>query len=237
MRSPTHFQVAYDAALCFPFSGVYKGSGPRPKYGERVDYQHIPERYMQSITVEKGIQTCTYQAQLLHPDFPRPLNVVILVKTNLTTHAWAHTILFSSDLTLSADHMVTYYSLRFQLEFNFRDAKQFWGLEDFMNVEKTAVTNAANLSLFTVNVVQLIMSGFRKNDPDFRVLDLKAYYRGCKYATELIKMLPQNPILFLLPGSSRESPLWDVSIPQKRLFLHYNRVEGGYIWQSFTNMM
>lgn len=186
-------KLRHDAALCFPFSGEYKGSGPHPKYGERVDYQHIPESYLKSTTVKKGIQTCTYQAQLLHPDFPSPLNVVILVKTNLTTHAWAHVILFSSDLALSAEQMITYYSLRFQLEFNFRDAKQFWGLEDFMNIEKTAVTNAANLSLFMVNVVQLLMSEFRQADPDFSVLDLKAYYRGVKYATELIKMLPQKP--------------------------------------------
>ncbi len=62
-----------------------------------------------------------------------------------------------------------------------------------MNVEKTAVTNAANLSLFMVNVAQLLLSEFRQTDPDFSVLDLKAFYRGCKYATELIKMLPQKP--------------------------------------------
>jgi putative transposase len=37
------------------------------------------------------------------------------------------------------------------------------------------------------------MSEFRQTDPDFSVLDLKAFYRGCKYATELIKMLPQKP--------------------------------------------
>ena len=37
------------------------------------------------------------------------------------------------------------------------------------------------------------MGKFRQSDPDFSVLDLKAYYRGCKYATELIKMLPQKP--------------------------------------------
>jgi len=153
----------------------------------------MPDTYLKSTTVAKGIQTCIHQAQLLHPDFPDPLNVVILVKTNLTSGAWAHVILFSSDRSLSADQMMTYYSLRFQLEFNFRDAKQFWGLEDFMNVEKTAVTNAANLSLFMVNVTQLLMSEFRQTDPDFGVLDLKAHYRGCKYATELIKMLPQKP--------------------------------------------
>ena len=37
------------------------------------------------------------------------------------------------------------------IEFNFRDAKQHWGLEDFMNVTPTGVTKAANLSLFMVN--------------------------------------------------------------------------------------
>ncbi len=65
-------------------------------------------------------------------------------------------------------------------------------MEDFINVEKTAVTNAANLSLFMVNLAQLLMSEFRQTDPDFSVLDLKAHYRWSKYATELIKMLPQK---------------------------------------------
>jgi len=28
------------------------------------------------------------------------------------------------------DKLIDYYQLRFQIEFNFRDAKQYWGLED-----------------------------------------------------------------------------------------------------------
>ena len=93
-----------DAALCFAFSGEYKGRGPHPKYGDRVDYQHIPEKYLKWTSVAEGIQTRIYQAQLLHPDFPDPLNVVIIVKTNLNTNAWTHDILFSSDLSLSYDN-------------------------------------------------------------------------------------------------------------------------------------
>jgi putative transposase len=178
-----------DAALWFPWDG----KGRRRKYGKRVDYAHIPEKYLKSTTVKDGIQTCTYQAQLLHKDFPVLLNVVILVKKNLATQAWAHVILFSSDLELSCENLVDYYCLRFQIEFNFRDAKQFWGLEDFMNVNPTAVTNAANLSLFMVNLSQLLMCDFRQTDPDFGVLDLKSYYRGYKYATEMLKILPQKP--------------------------------------------
>jgi putative transposase len=191
-------KLRWDAALCFPFNGEYKGRGPHPKYGDRVEYQHLPEKHLKSTTVAEGIQTCVYQVQLLHPDFPDPLNVVIIVKTNLMTNTWAHVILFSSDLSLSYDNMIAYYSLRFQLEFNFRDAKQFWGLEDFMNVNQTAVTNASHLALFMVNVSQLLMCNFRQSDPDFSVLDLKTYFRGCKYASEMIKRLPQKPDAILV---------------------------------------
>jgi putative transposase len=42
--------------------------------------------------------------------------VVILVKKNLATQAWAHVLLFSSDLELSCENLVDYYSLRFQIE-------------------------------------------------------------------------------------------------------------------------
>ncbi len=34
---------------------------------------------------------------------------------------------------------------------------------------------------------------FRQTDPDSEVLYLKSYYRGCRYATELLKILPQKP--------------------------------------------
>ena len=183
-----------DAALYYPWDG----EGHKCKYGKRVDYAHIPEKYIQSSMVKDGFQTCTYRVQLLHKDFPVPLNVVILVKTNLTTQAWGHVILFSSDLELSSENLVDYYALRFQIEFNFRDAKQFWGLEDFMNVKPTAVTNAVNLSLFMVNLSQLLMCDFRKTNPDFGVLDLKSYYRGCRYAIELLKILPKKPDAILI---------------------------------------
>jgi hypothetical protein len=84
------------------------------------------------------------------------------------------------------------------IEFNFRDAKQYWGLEDFMNVEQTPVTNAANLSLLMVNLSQLLLDRYRSDDPAFSVLDLKAQYRGYRYVAETIKMLPQKPDANLL---------------------------------------
>jgi hypothetical protein len=182
-----------DIALFFPFSGPSPKRGPRPKFGQQLDVHHIPDEYLKESKVEAGILTRTFQMQMLHREFPGRLNVVIVYKTNLETHAWAYVILFSGDLDLAYNKLIDYYSLRFQIEFNFRDAKQFWGLEDFMNVTQTTVTNAATLSLFMVNVSQVLMASYRLEDPLFSVLDLKAIYRAHRYVTETIQFLPQKP--------------------------------------------
>ena len=187
-----------DAALYVPYSGPYVGRGPRRKYGHKIDYDHLPGQYLKETTVEGHIETCVYQAQLLHKEFPQPLNVVIIAKTNLRTQARAHVVLFSSDLDLAYAPLIDYYGLRFQIEFNFRDAKQYWGLEDFMNVTPTGVTNAANLSLFMVNVAYRLRADSHPHDPDYSVLDLKADCRGYKYVEETIKMLPEKPEPVLL---------------------------------------
>jgi putative transposase len=182
-----------DAALYFPYTGPYAGRGPRRKYGRKVEYANMPAPSLKETTVEGHIQTRLYQSQLLHKDFAQPLNAVIIVKTNLRTQAQAHVILFSSDLSLAYASLMDYYGLRFQIEFNFRDAKQYWGLEDFMNVTPTGVTNAANLSLFMVNVAYRLRADVHPPDPDYSVLDLKADCRGYKYVQETIQMLPEKP--------------------------------------------
>jgi hypothetical protein len=143
-----------------------------------VDYRHLPAQYLQQVTREGQGETRIYQARRLHQGFTQPLHVVLLVKTHLRTQGWAHAILFSSDLTLGWEPLVDSYRLRFQIEFNFRDAKPYWGLEDFMHMSARAVTNAANLSLFMVKVAYRLRRDLYPSDPAFSVVDLKAHYRG-----------------------------------------------------------
>ena len=107
-------------------------------------------------------------------------------------------VVSATNLKLSYEKLFDYYTLRFQIEFNFRDAKQYWGLDDFMNVKQEAVTNAANLSFFMVNFSSVLLRRYQENNPEFSVLDLKSHYRGCRYASETIKLLPQKPDGILL---------------------------------------
>jgi len=186
-------KLRHDAALHFVYQGDYAGTGPHNKYGDKINYDQLPDQCLVETSVDKKIETRIYQAQMLHHEFAQRLNVVIIHKTNLKTGACAHVILFSSDLALSYDKIIDYYRLRFQLEFNFRDAKQYWGLEDWMNIKEVPLTNALNLSLFMVNVSQVLLAEFRQSVPESSVLDLKAYCRAARYFEEMIKILPEKP--------------------------------------------
>jgi putative transposase len=186
-------KLRYTSALYLPYDGPYSGRGPRRKYGRKLDYQHMPSEYLQSTSIDKESQTQIYQMSLGHKKFADLLNIVVIVKTNLQTKKTAHVVLFSSDVSLGYAQVIDYYRLRFQLEFNFRDAKQYWGLEDFMSVKERPVYNSANLAMFMVNVSQALMRPMRAQWPAFSVNDLKAWFRGQKYVVETLQLLPELP--------------------------------------------
>jgi len=169
-------KLRHDTALYIPYQHPDPNHRSRRKYGDKLDWRNIPGVYLRQSSIEEDIKTDIYQSTLLHKEFAQPLNVVILVKTNIKTNARSHVILFSSDLDLSYEKIIDYYKLRFQIEFNFRDAKQFWGLEDFMNRSQITVTNAANLSFFMVNLSHYLLAQFRQDNPGSGIVDLKAYY-------------------------------------------------------------
>lgn len=189
-------KLRHDSKLYLPYAGAYSGKGKPRQYGEKLTLETLTEAHLKADAVEKGIRTRTYQVQAWHPHFPTLLNVAVIVKTHLKTGRCAKMLLFSDDLTLSSEALIEYYSLRFQIEFNFRDAKQYWGLEDFMNVKATQVGNAANLSLFMVTFSQLLsakMEGLDKGS----MLDLKTVFRARKYTRRFINYLGKNGEAFL----------------------------------------
>lgn len=190
-------KLRHDSKLYFPYAGEYSGKGKPRKYGEKLTLESLKEEHLKSETVEKDIQTRVYQVNVWHKNFPELLNVVIIVKTNLKTGRCAKVLLFSDDLTLASETLVDYYSLRFQIEFNFRDAKQYWGLEDFMNVKERQVNNVANFSLFMVTFSKLLsakIDGINKDS----ILDLKTIFRAQKYTRRIIKSLGKNAETFLI---------------------------------------
>jgi putative transposase len=182
-----------DAALYLEPTALQKRLRPRLKYGDRLDVADLPADLLRSSHTQDGVLTQVYQVRCLHKSFDRRLNVVLLQKTHLASGRVGHVILFSSDLFLSAATLIDYYTLRFQIEFTFRDAKQHFGLEDFMGVTKTSVCNAMGLSLFLVNLSSYLLCDLRTRCAGAGIQDLKSWYRGRFYASAVLKLLPQQP--------------------------------------------
>jgi putative transposase len=183
----------HDSALYFPDDGPYAGRGQRRKYDKKLDYRHLPAEYWPSSSLADGMQTQICQMQVWHKTCADLLNVVVIVKTNLKTQAMAHVVLFRSDLALQYDQLIDYYHWRFQMECNFRDAKQYWGVEDCMTVNQTPVYNSANLAMFMVHLSHTLIRPIRTQWPECSVNDLQAWFRGRKYVVETLKLLPEMP--------------------------------------------
>ena len=180
-----------DAAIYEKYEGIYGGRGAKKKYGARLKYDLLPLRYLRKSEQKGDIITNYYQGIFLHKEFGCELNAVIIVKINLKTKKLGHAILFSSDVELDWEKLVDYYSLRFQIEFNFRDAKQHFGLEDFMNTTEVGVENAANLAFLMILLSAKLIKN--RQEKQLGINDLKTHYRGVKYAVLTLKKVLKKP--------------------------------------------
>ena len=183
-------KMRYNAALHYLPTEEEKQAQPRLVYGERVKYDTLPLTYRVSDVEEGDYRNEVYQIPCRHKDFAEVLNIVILKKTHLATGRSSHVILFSSDRSLEALTLVDYYTLRFQIEFEFRDAKQHFGLSDFRAVSEVAVKNSVGLAFFMGNLSGHLLKSLRERFPEAGISDLKSYYRGRRYVLEMIKYLP-----------------------------------------------
>lgn len=118
-------KLRHDAAMYPAFRGDHPGPGSKPKYGTKINIHQLDPKYLKESTAMDQIRTDVYQGQFYNKEFAFALNVVIILKTNLVTNAQARAILFSTDLEQAYDHIIRLYSLRFSIEFHFRDAKQY----------------------------------------------------------------------------------------------------------------
>jgi putative transposase len=119
-------------------------------------------------------------------------HVVVSVKTHLKTPQSAHVGRFSRDCTWGYDRLIDSDRLRFHLECTFRDAKQYWGLEDFMKVNARPVYQGANLALFMGHVSHAWMRPMRAPWSACSVHDRKAGWRGQTYVVETFTWLPES---------------------------------------------
>ena len=120
MWATSHFKTTNRCCAAFSTDDTLCRKGTPRTYGDRFNPRQIDAKYCVSTDTIGNLKTEVYQMKGRHKKFADGLNVVCILKTNLTTKQQAHVLVFSSDLTMDAEKMIDYYALRFQIEFNFR---------------------------------------------------------------------------------------------------------------------
>jgi Transposase DDE domain len=98
--------------------------------------------------------TKMYSQVVWHVSLKRKIRIVYLVdQRNPDKQRVA--LLFSTDTTLAPIRLYEYYKSRFQIEFIFRDAKQFTGLCDCQSRQQQSLDFHFNVSLAALNIAKL----------------------------------------------------------------------------------
>ena len=140
-----------DANMRFFYTGPKRawGQGRQKTYAGKVDWQDL--QGFDWVSNEEGIDL--YTQVLNHRSLKRTLRVVVVLDQRDPKHP-RYALLFSTDLTLDAQTIYRYYKARFQIEFIFRDAKQFTGLSDCQARDADRLHFHFNASLTALNIAK-----------------------------------------------------------------------------------
>lgn len=115
-----------DANLRYFYTGVQKRRGRPRKYADKVDLQDLSQfTFVES--VQPGIDL--YTAVVWSVALKRSIRLAYLLDQQVLKKT-RFVVLFSTDVDQDARAIYRLYQLRFQVEFIFRNAKQFTGLQD-----------------------------------------------------------------------------------------------------------
>jgi len=145
-----------DANLRYFFKGKHPKNkkGRKKQFGGKVDWKNLDLRKWTSVGADyKYPHIKIYALVLNSPYFKLNFKIVLLINTRNNKYA----LLACTDLSLCPRTIVEYYQLRFQIEFLFRDAKQFTGLTHCQARDEQSLDFHFNMSLTAINIAQLHM--------------------------------------------------------------------------------
>jgi hypothetical protein len=159
-----------DANLKFRLEGEHpKRQGPKSPYEGKAVYDDLSKWHFRGKDA-KFDYLSVYHRVCYSPQFECWLSVALVLNTKSNKYI----LLASSDIAQEACEILTLYQLRFQIEFLFRDAKQFTGLNHCQARDEDKLDFHFNMSLSAVNLIQLL----KINDPtitSMNSLTRKAY--------------------------------------------------------------
>lgn len=142
-----------DADLQYIFTGEQKkGRGRRRKYDGKIDFKELNSEHAKLVSELEDEKI--YSLEVHSKSMNMNLNIVI-VYTKGSKGKWTHKIYFSTDLEQDWNEVLEFYRLRFQIEFLYRDAKQFTGLNDCEARSSKKLDFHWNMSLTAINIAKI----------------------------------------------------------------------------------
>lgn len=141
-----------DAVLRYPTLEKPTGKKGRPKlFDGKIDFRNLKEERFEELdlSIDNGK---LYSIVAYSNSLKQSVRLVVWISENRKTRK----LYFSTDTAMSGKDVIEYYRTRFQIEFCFRDAKQFTGLNHSQARSTAKLRFNFNASLTSVNVAKVI---------------------------------------------------------------------------------
>ena len=182
-----------DSYLRYQHKGEQKGGRGRPKsFGGKIDPKNISTEHF---TVFKQTETeMSYEGIAHVRALKRWCRVVVrqILKDGKVQKAFLY---FSTDCDMTGERLIEAYDIRFQIEFLYRDSKQFLGLNQCQSRQKKAITFHVNMALTVLNIAKAVhwISIPKEDRPAFSIADIKTQYVNELILDRLICLYGKDP--------------------------------------------
>ena len=141
-----------DSVLKYKYTGERTGNkGVPKKFDGKVDVKNIDLEYFCLDLHNEDVKI--YSAIVYSKVFKRDIKLAITIFYKEGKEI-ARKLYFSTDLKQAGEQIVRYYQSRFQIEFLYRDAKQFTGLNSFQARSESKLDFHFNATLTAVNLAK-----------------------------------------------------------------------------------
>lgn len=150
------------------------GKRGRPlKYGDKININELDAEQFKEI--ENSYGTKAWTAIVYSKSLER--NILLVVEEFICKNKTSRRLLFSTDTTLNPIDVLDIYHTRFQMEYGFRDAKQFTGLETSQARCADKLYFHFNTALTTTNIAKILQfNDEEKRGLPFSMRDYKTVF-------------------------------------------------------------
>ena len=187
-----------DADLQYIFVGEQeKGKGRPQKYAGKINFKNLDKKYIKRVSKQDNERI--YSLIVYSQSLKMNINTVIVYFKN-SKNNWSHKLYFSTDLGQNWEEILQMYRLRFQIEFLYRDAKQFTGLNHCEARSRNKLDFHWNMSLTAINLAKIAHWIPKKDEKPndeivFSMSDIKTQNYNEFLMNRFISMFGINPEL------------------------------------------